>query len=145
MPLFKEIDSFNSATRQPPHNASFNHVHSPFSDDPSANNMGFPGNASESYPNEYHPHSVYDNRSKSHASTSRLLVCKWPVEHDLCDTTVNEGDIADHMSSFHLPPPGRTPMKCEWDGCKLKKHICRDTIIRHIRQIHFKIRPRRRS
>lgn len=131
------------AAGQPPHTAFFNHARSPFSDDPFANNLGFTGNASESYPNEDHPHSVYDNQSESPHASDRLLVCKWHDSRGPCGKHVNEEEVADHMSSSHLPQPGRTPMKCRWDGCKLKRDICRDTIIRHVRQIHFKIRPRR--
>lgn len=131
------------AARQPPQNAFFNHARSPFSDDPFANNMEFPGNASEPYSHKDHPHSVYDNQSESPHASDRLLVCKWRGSRGPCGEHLNEEEVADHMSSSHLPPPGRTPMKCQWDECKLKRDICRDTIIRHIRQIHFKIRPRR--
>lgn len=138
-------DPFNSATGQPPHNASFEKARSPFSSDSSANNAGFPGNASELYPNEGHPHSIYDNQTESPHASNRLLVCKWRDSRGPCDKRLNEEEVVDHMTSLHLPPPGRTLMKCQRDKCKLKDHICRDTILRHIRQIHLKIRPRRQS
>ncbi|KAG1874941.1 hypothetical protein F4604DRAFT_1763104 [Suillus subluteus] len=135
------------ATQQPSHNTSFNHVRSPFFDDPSASNLGSSGNVSEPYPIESHPHPVHDNQSESHAS-DRLFVCRWNDGrwHGPCDKTANEGEIVSHVSLSHLPQlAGRTPMKCKWEGCKLQKSICRDTIIRHIRQIHLGIKPRRQS
>ncbi|KIK34787.1 hypothetical protein CY34DRAFT_617054 [Suillus luteus UH-Slu-Lm8-n1] len=134
-------DPFNSATGQPPHNASFEQARSPFSSDSSANNAGFP---SESYPNEGHPHSIYDNQTESPHASNRLLVCMWRDSCGPCGKHLNEEEVTDHMTSFHLPPPGRTLMKCQWDKCKLKD-TRRDTILRHIRQIHLKIRPRCQS
>ncbi|KAG2035440.1 hypothetical protein BDR03DRAFT_962639 [Suillus americanus] len=81
------------------------------------------------------------SQPQSHASD---CVCKWDDGHGPCDVTVNKEEIADHLSSSHLPPSGRARMKCLWEGCELE-HICRDTIIRHIRQIHLGIKPRRQS
>ncbi|KAG1841427.1 hypothetical protein DFJ58DRAFT_808390 [Suillus subalutaceus] len=134
-----------TADEQFSHNASFSHFHPPLFDDPSANNLGFSGNVAESHPIEGHPHPVHDNQSESHAS-GRLLVCKWNNDHGPCNKTIDEGEIANHLRSSHLPRSGCTPVvKCQWKGCKLPNLIRRDTIIRHIRQIHLKIKPRRQS
>lgn len=138
-------DPFNSSTGHPPHNASFNQAPSAFSGDPSTSNAGFPENASEFYPNEDHPHSIHGNQPEFPHTSDRSLVCEWRGSRGPCGQHLNEEEVADHMASSHLPPPGRTPMKCQWDKCKLKGYICRDTIIRHIRQIHLQIKPRRQS
>jgi hypothetical protein len=133
--LAKGTNSFNSA-----------HSHSTFSDDPSANNLGYSGNVSESYPQviEGHPHPVHDNQSESHASG---YLCEWNDGQGPCHMTIrNEKEVAVHMASFHLPRPGRdVKVKCRWKGCTAQKSFCRDTIHRHVRQIHLKIRPRRQS
>jgi hypothetical protein len=122
------------------------HSHSTFSDDPSANNLGYSGNVSESYPQviEGHPHPVHDNQSESHASG---YLCEWNDGQGPCHMTIrNEKEVAVHMASFHLPRPGRdVKVKCRWKGCTAQKSFCRDTIHRHVRQIHLKIRPRRQS
>ncbi|KAG2346527.1 hypothetical protein BDR05DRAFT_790113 [Suillus weaverae] len=137
---FLENDQGNIATGHHSHNS---HFHTPFPDDPSANNLGFSGNVLKLYPVEGHSHSVHDNQSESHASDS-LLVCKWDDGRGPCNRkTSSEGEIVNHLSSSHLPPAGRTLMKCRWEGCKRTKLICRDTILRHIRQIDLGIRPRR--
>lgn len=71
--------------------------------------------------------------------------CKWRDSRGLCDKHVNEEKVTDHMTS-HLPTPSPDLMvECQWDGCKLENYIRRDTILRHIRQVHLKIRPRRLS
>ncbi|KAG2035430.1 hypothetical protein BDR03DRAFT_528568 [Suillus americanus] len=128
------------ATGQLLHNEFF---HSPFSYDPSANSLGFSGNVSESYPIESHPHPVPDDQSESHASDC-LLVCKWNDGDGPCGKTEDsEREFVNHLSSFHLPPSMRTRIKCQWEGCTLQKFIRRDTVHRHIRQIHLRIRPRR--
>jgi hypothetical protein len=71
--------------------------------------------------------------------------CKWRDSRGLCDKHVNEEKVTDHMTS-HLPTRSHDLMvECQWDGCKLENYIRRDTILRHIRQVHLKIRPRRLS
>lgn len=126
------------------HNASFNHSPSPFSDAPFANSGGSPGDVSESIRIKGHPHLVHDVKSELHIS-SLLLVCKWNDGQSPCNRILNEGEIAHHVSSSHLPPPGRTRMKCQWEGCTFQNPLRRDTAIRHIRQIHLEIKPRRRT
>lgn len=138
---FLENDQGNIATGQHSYDSNFR---PPVLDDPSANNLEFSDNVLESYPVEGHPHSVHDNQSESPSDS--LLVCKWNDGRGPCNhKTSSEGEIVNHVSLFHLPPAGRTLMKCQWEGCKLTKPICRDTILRHIRQIHLGIRPRRQS
>lgn len=143
-PPFRENDhrDIHSAAGQPLPDASFNYFHSPVSNDSFANSLGFSGSVSESYLIEPHPHPVHDNQSESHASCG---LCKWNDGHGPCDVTASEEEIVDHLSSSHLPPAGRELMKCKWEGCKLGGFIRRDTILRHIRQIHLRIRPRRQS
>lgn len=136
-------DPFDNAIGQPPHNSSFIQARSPFSGGSSPDSAGFPGNASGSYPGGGHPHHIYDNQTESPHASNRLLVCKWRDSCGPCGKHLNEEEVTDHMTSFHLPPPGRTLMKCQWDKCK--DHTRRDTILRHIRQIHLKIRPRCQS
>jgi len=131
------------ATGQPSHNASFAHFHFASNNNLSANNLESSGNVSESCSIEGLPHAVHDDQSELHASNCSVT-CKWNDGHGSCDKKANEGDIVHHVSSSHLlPGPSRTAMRCRWEGCKLQKPIRRDTIIRHIRQIHLGIRPRR--
>ncbi|KAG1840686.1 hypothetical protein C8R48DRAFT_781703 [Suillus tomentosus] len=138
------------ATGQPSHNTSFNHSHTPSFDDRFVNNqelfvnnLDSSGNVSESRPIEGHPHPVHDSPLESHTS-SCSFVCKWDDGHGPCDTTtVSVEELVNHVSSSHLPPPGPTPLKCKWQGCRLRKLICRNTILRHIRQIELGISPRR--
>jgi hypothetical protein len=122
------------------------HSNSPFSDVLSANNMGYSSNVSELYPQviEGHHHPVHDNQSEFHASD---YLCKWNDDgRGPCNMTVREEkEVAGHMSSFHLPPFGRYLMECKWEGCPLPDSIRRDTINRHIRQIHLNIKRRRQS
>ncbi|KAG2059264.1 hypothetical protein BDR06DRAFT_967825 [Suillus hirtellus] len=107
------------------------------------NNLDSSGNVSESRLIKGHPHPVHDSPSESHTS-SRLFVCKWNDGHGPCDTTAaSVEELVNHVSSSHLPPPGPTPLKCKWQGCRLRKLICRDTILRHVRQIELGISPRR--
>ncbi|KAG2356701.1 hypothetical protein BDR07DRAFT_1491556 [Suillus spraguei] len=125
------------ATGQPSHSASFDYFNPPFSDDPSANDV------SEPYSIKSHPHQVHANQSESHASGCSS-VCKWNDGHGPCNETASKAEIVNHLSS-HLPPPGRARMKCQWEECNLPDLICRDTILRHIRQIHLGINRRRQS
>lgn len=127
-------------TGQPSHSASFDHFHPPFSDDPSANDV------SEPYPTKSHPHPVHANQSEA-PTPGCLLVCKWNDGHGPCDKTASNAEIVNHLSSSHLPQPGRVRIKCkcQWEGCNLPDLICRDTILRHIRQIHLGINCRRQS
>ncbi|KAG2128660.1 uncharacterized protein EDB93DRAFT_1184183 [Suillus bovinus] len=114
------------AAGQPSDNVSFNDFHSPqsFSDDGDA-------------------HTVRENQSSSHGF-SHLLVCKWKDDRGLCNKTENElRKMVKHVRSSHLPPHSRATMKCQWEGCK--DSICRDTIFRHIRQIHLEIGSRRQA
>ncbi|KAG2108939.1 uncharacterized protein F5147DRAFT_652526 [Suillus discolor] len=91
-------------------------------------------------PIEGHPHPVHDNPHTS----SRSFVCKWNDGHGPCDTTTaSVEELVNHVSSSHLPPPGPITLKCKWQGCRLRKLICRNTILRHIRQIDLGINPRR--
>ncbi|KAG1789076.1 uncharacterized protein HD556DRAFT_1495651 [Suillus plorans] len=126
------------------HNASFNHFPSPFSDAPFTTSGGSSGDVSESIPIKGHPHPIHGIKSELHAS-NLLLVCEWNDGQGPCNKILNEGEIAHHVSSSHLPPPGRTRMKCQWEGCTLQNLLRRDTVIRHIRQIHLEIKPRRRT
>ncbi|KAG1745740.1 hypothetical protein EDB19DRAFT_1692465 [Suillus lakei] len=143
---FLEIDQcdIHSASGQPPHNSSFNHFHFVSSDDSSANNPGFYGNVIESSPIEVHHHPAHVNQSESHAP-NRSVICKWNGGHGPCDKTILEAEIGSHVSSCHLPPPKSPPAKCRWGGCNNPKPMRRDTILRHIRQIHLGINPRRMS
>ncbi|KAG2128659.1 uncharacterized protein EDB93DRAFT_1184182 [Suillus bovinus] len=115
-----------NATGQALHNASFNYSHPLFFENPSPNNPRSSGNVSESH------------------TSSRLLVCKWNDGHGLCGKTLNKKDVAKHMSSSHLRRvPGAIIVECQWQGCT--EPMRRDTILRHIRQLHFEINPRRQS
>ncbi|KAG2108935.1 uncharacterized protein F5147DRAFT_773266 [Suillus discolor] len=126
------------------HNASFNHSPSPFSDASFVNSGGSSGDVFESIPIKGHPHPIRGIKSELHAS-NLLLLCEWNDGQGPCNKILNEGEIAHHVSSSHLPPPGRTRMKCQWEGCTFQNLLRRDTVIRHIRQIHLEIKPRRRT
>ncbi|KAG2064517.1 hypothetical protein BDR04DRAFT_1109989 [Suillus decipiens] len=103
--------------------------------------------ASEPYPIKKHPHPVHANQSESHAPGCSL-VCKWNDGDGPCGQTASQAEMINHLSSSHLPRPGRArtiKCQCQWEGCNRTDHFCRDTILRHIRQIHLGINRRRQS
>ncbi|KAG2059267.1 hypothetical protein BDR06DRAFT_719693 [Suillus hirtellus] len=128
------------ATQQPSHNASFNHLHSPSSNDPLVNNPESSGNICESSPSGGQPDPVHDNPPTSLTSSS-LYVCKWNDGRGPCNKALNKQEMKKHIPS-HLPR-GNSHVICRWEGCTYQQPMRRDTIIRHIRQIDLKIDPRR--
>lgn len=127
---------------QPSYNASFNHLHSPSSNDPFVNNPESSGNIYESSPIGGQPDPVHDSPPTPLTSSS-LYVCKWNDGHGPCDMILNEREMKNHIPS-HLPRGSRlTLLRCQWEGCARQRPMRRDTIIRHIRQIELGISPRR--
>ncbi|KAG1841426.1 hypothetical protein DFJ58DRAFT_845007 [Suillus subalutaceus] len=50
----------------------------------------------------------------------------------------------EHMLSHHFksPLPADSRLECLWEGCELHKYVRRDTIIRHIDEIHLGLKYR---
>lgn len=90
-------------------------------------------------------HGIHIAAGQPPHNASLTYACKWRDRHGLCDEHVNKENVTDHMKS-HLPTPSPGLMvECQWDGCELERDIRRDTILRHIRQVHLNIESRRLS
>lgn len=148
-PCSSKTSSFSNATEQPPCNVSSNYHYC--SDYPAAHNLGLSdtnlANSSSftsiqgfhHYQLQEEPHSVNDHKSESHA-------CKWLDGHDLCGRTIDANKIPEHMCTYHLEPSKRAshPL-CQLEGCqRLLSPYRRDTIIRHVREVHLRIRGQSR-
>ena len=142
------MNSFSDATEQPPCNVSSNYHHY---SDLATHNLGLSDtnltNSSSFTPVQgFHhdqlqeePHLVNDHKSE-------LYVCKWLDGHNICGRTIDANKIPEHMCTYHLEPPKRAShSSCQWEGCqRLLSSYRRDTIIRHIREVHLGI-PRPKS
>ncbi|KAG2152722.1 hypothetical protein DEU56DRAFT_512496 [Suillus clintonianus] len=96
---------------------------------------------STSQPQQNHWYHVPEKQPEPHAADS-VLICEW----NACGYAVHASGIAEHMSSKHLEAPkhGETLLACRWKGCQLQRPIRRDTLIRHIREMHFGMKSRRK-
>jgi len=86
------------------------------------------------------PHSVNNHKSE-------FYTCKWLDSHDLCGGTIDANKISKHMRTYHLRSPecAKSPRYCQWEGCQRSLNpYRRDTLIRHVREVHLRI-PRPRS
>ncbi|KAJ8579886.1 hypothetical protein M405DRAFT_938978 [Rhizopogon salebrosus TDB-379] len=93
-------------------------------------------------------HSVNDHRvAESHAISGRVFICEWHDGSRLCGEIVYASRMAEHMTSYHLESalPGSHLLQCRWGDCQRKKHLRRDTIVRHIVEKHFKIKYRSKA
>ena len=92
----------------------------------------------------YREYPVNNHSSELHAS-GHSFDCKWNDGHGLCGRPTDTDRIPEHMAAYHfkrLDSPDNQ-LKCRWEGCRRSKYYRRDTIIRHIREVHLRI-PRRK-
>lgn len=85
---------------------------------------------------------VKDGETESHVG--HAFVCKWNDGHGICGRTINAARTGEHMLSYHFksPLPAGSRLGCLWEGCELHKLVRRDTIIRHIVEIHLGLKTR---
>lgn len=64
--------------------------------------------------------------------------CLWMTGDVECGMAADVNSISDHVASFHLDRvPSDRLVPCLFKGCLLLKTVRRDTILRHIRSVHF--------
>lgn len=150
-PCSSKMISFSNATEQPQYSVSSNYHHHACSDHPAVHNLGL-SDTNLANPSSFtsfqgfrhsqlqeEPHSANNHKSESHA-------CRWLDGHDLCGRTVDANDVPEHMCTYHLRSSERAgdPLYCQWEGCQRSvTPYRRDTIIRHVREVHLRIsRPK---
>ncbi|OAX43144.1 hypothetical protein K503DRAFT_222869 [Rhizopogon vinicolor AM-OR11-026] len=77
-----------------------------------------------------------------------LYECLWNDGRDQCSLTASTvTDVIKHISTHHLRghPLHDNHVLCQCRDCPLRKLIRRDTILRHIREIHYSDKYRRRT
>ena len=86
-------------------------------------------------------HQIQLPQAGSPHASGRPYTCMW---HDngsqLCGQTAAKG-VARHMATFHFIR-GETHYVCQWKGCQRSKPYRKDTICRHIREVHLGERRR---
>ncbi|OJA09731.1 hypothetical protein AZE42_06852 [Rhizopogon vesiculosus] len=79
-------------------------------------------------------HPVHDHKSD---------ICEWHDGNGICGQTVKAGSFADHMSKYHFTSPeplvAGSQLRCQWHGCQRSDPYRRDTINRHLREVHLKM------
>lgn len=85
---------------------------------------------------------VKDGGTESHVG--RAFVCRWNDGYGICGRTIDAAKTGEHMLSYHFksPLPADYRLECLWEGCELHKSVRRDTIIRHIDEIHLGLKYR---
>ena len=68
--------------------------------------------------------------------------CKWKDEYGtVCEEAITRGTLPGHLSEHGIKNKSRNhPTKCNWVGCKTKKPMNRESIVRHIREVHLRLR-----
>ncbi|KAJ8593341.1 hypothetical protein M405DRAFT_811101 [Rhizopogon salebrosus TDB-379] len=72
--------------------------------------------------------------------SAALLECLWNDNHGPCGfTTDTVPSVLNHISSCHLRghPHADDKVECRCRDCPLPKAIRRDTLRRHIREVHY--------
>ncbi|KAF8131943.1 hypothetical protein EV363DRAFT_1479771, partial [Boletus edulis] len=68
--------------------------------------------------------------------------CGWKNEDGtLCDEVFKRASLPMHLAKHGIKNKSRTsPTKCRWLGCKKRKPMNRESIVRHIREVHMRLR-----
>ncbi|KAJ8592189.1 hypothetical protein M405DRAFT_880089 [Rhizopogon salebrosus TDB-379] len=87
--------------------------------------------------------------AEPHATHAALLCeCVWNDRQGQCNfTTDTVANVLTHISSCHLRgyPQSDTHVQCQCRGCTLRRPIRRDTVLRHVREIHYADKYRRKN
>ncbi|KAG1798289.1 uncharacterized protein BJ212DRAFT_1365791 [Suillus subaureus] len=107
--------------------------------------QGFQHNPRHQFQEEVYADPRYvanDGETESHISC--VFACRWNDGYGICGRSINAAGIGEHMLSYHFksPLPADSRLECLWEGCKLHKPVRRDTIIRHIVEIHLGLKNR---
>lgn len=65
--------------------------------------------------------------------------CKWKDESGpVCEEVLTYGSLPEHLSMHGIKNMTRdSSTKCNWVGCKRKRPMNRESIVRHIREVHL--------
>ena len=68
--------------------------------------------------------------------------CKWKDEDGtVCEELITSASLPGHLAKHGIEKQHRGHhTTCHWDGCKRKKHMNRESIVRHIREVHLRLR-----
>ena len=76
-----------------------------------------------------------------------VRVCEWQNEDGTpCGGVITRVTLSEHLSNHGIKKMTRNhPTKCGWVGCKRKKSMNRESVVRHIREVHLHMkRPSKR-
>ncbi|KAF8420575.1 hypothetical protein L210DRAFT_3654828 [Boletus edulis BED1] len=119
----------------PGHPSTFNFVDPPFRIDGSS----FPGENVQMVG----PEAVQSPLYTSTLTLEELgWLCGWKNEDGtLCDEIFTRASLPMHLAKHGIKNKSRTsPTKCRWLGCKARKPMNRESIVRHIREVHMHLR-----
>ncbi|KAJ8593348.1 hypothetical protein M405DRAFT_811116 [Rhizopogon salebrosus TDB-379] len=80
--------------------------------------------------------------------SAALLECLWNDNRGPCGfTTDTVPSVLSHISAYHLRghPHADNKVECQCRDCPLSKTIRRDTLLRHIREVHYADKYRRKN
>jgi hypothetical protein len=68
--------------------------------------------------------------------------CEWKDDDGtVCWDVLTRAALPGHLSKHGIKnKPRNHPTKCNWVGCKTKKTINRENIVRHVREVHWRLR-----
>ncbi|KAF8557895.1 hypothetical protein OG21DRAFT_137089 [Imleria badia] len=68
--------------------------------------------------------------------------CQWVREYGtLCEDKLTPVNLPMHLSKHGIHNLTRNhPTRCNWVGCKTKKTMNRESIVRHIREVHMRLK-----
>ena len=78
-------------------------------------------------------------------SMGRRALCQWKDgDKPVCGKPIDYESTPEHLSKHGVEHMSRgIPTKCHWAGCRRKKFMNRESIVRHVREVH--LREKRRS
>lgn len=73
-------------------------------------------------------------------------ICEWTENGAICGHKITRANLPEHLSVHGIKNKSRnSPTTCHWAGCKKRAPMNRESIVRHIREVHLRLkRPTKR-
>ncbi|KAH0828981.1 hypothetical protein J3R83DRAFT_2415 [Lanmaoa asiatica] len=71
-----------------------------------------------------------------------VYCCQWKDgDGTICEEVITHGSLPGHLSKHGIKNmPRDRDTNCNWVGCRRKKPINRESIVRHIREVHLRVK-----